>query len=154
MFDDAQYRAFLEEYQLKLISRENNLWSHYDVAFLSEVSFLFHVDFVQVRSLASESERTFLAGPPMESFSERGFDSAASDSESEDLAREMDERESNSGESMRQDAAHRPSTFPSRLDWFAVDFKDELSAMDPGVANRHVAFVVTAINQVRNSEAV
>ena len=104
-----------------------------------------------MRSLASESERTYIAGPPLELFAEARSNPASSNSGFLDLEKEMNARE-NFGEGIGQDTAHQSSSFPSRLDWFAVDLKDELSALDPGVATAHVASVVEAINQVRSLE--
>lgn len=92
---------------------------------------LLQIYYLQVRSLAAESDRAYQAGPL-----ERTFYQEASLTPEE------------GGEEIDVASFQLPNQYDSRLDWFTVDLEGEHSAMDSAILEEHAEYVVHSIHRV------
>lgn len=92
---------------------------------------LLQIYYLQVRSLAAESDRAYQAGPL-----ERTFYQEASLTPEE------------GGEEIDVATFQLPNQYDSRSDWFTVDLEGEHSAMDSAILEEHAEYVVHSIHRV------
>lgn len=86
--------------------------------------------FIQVRSVAAESDRAFQGGPFERTYYQEAslFPGGRADTDSVNY--------------------EFPSRYSNKLDWFAVDLEGEHSAMDGRILEEHTDYVVYAIHRV------
>lgn len=93
--------------------------------------FFWKFSWLQVRSLAAESDRAYQGGPLEQTFYQEAS---------------LGKVEGEAGANLND--LQLPDHYTRRLDWFAVDLEGEHSAMDGGILEEHAEYVVHAIHRV------
>lgn len=88
------------------------------------------LSFLQVRSLAAESDRAYQGGSLERTFYREAY------------------LTSEEGGNVDVADFQLPNRYANRLDWFAVDLEGEHSAMDGRILEEHTEYVVYAIHRV------